>query len=93
LIHNNLLKVHKLKRNYQTIKNGEKIKFLYLKEPNPSGQRVISFLNSLPKEFDLERFVDYNLQFEKSFLDPLKTILNTIGWHHEKVATLEGLFI
>jgi DNA polymerase elongation subunit (family B) len=93
LIHNNLLKVHKLKRNYQTIKNGEKIKFLYLKEPNPSGQRVISFLNSLPKEFDLEQFVDYNLQFEKSFLDPLKTILKTIGWHHEEVATLEGLFI
>ena len=93
LIHNNLLKVHKLTTKYQTIKNGEKIKFLYLKSPNPSGEKVISFLNSLPKEFDLTPFVDYNLQFEKAFLDPLKTILDSVGWNHEEVATLEGLFV
>jgi DNA polymerase elongation subunit (family B) len=93
LIHNNMLKTHKLMNKYQTIKNGEKIKFLYLKSPNPSGDKVISFLNSLPKEFDLTPFVDYNLQFEKAFLDPLKTILDSVGWNHEEVATLEGLFV
>ena len=93
LIHNNLLKTNKLTNKYQTIKNGEKIKFLYLKSPNPSGEKVISFLNSLPKEFDLSPFVDYNLQFEKAFLDPLKTILDSVGWNHEEVATLEGLFV
>ena len=54
---------------------------------------MISFLNSLPKEFDLSPFVDYNLQFEKAFLDPLKTILDSVGWNHEEVATLEGLFV
>jgi hypothetical protein len=75
---------------------GEKVKFTYLKEPNPisgpKGDKVISFVNSLPKELDLHRFVDYNKQFEVAFLDPIMKILTVINWDFEKKSTLESLF-
>ena len=93
LIFNHTIKEHNLTRRYKQIKDGEKIKFIYLKVPNPCGERVVSFSSSLPKEFDLTRFVDYNMQFGKSFLDPLKNILDTIGWDTEKRNTLEDLFV
>jgi len=93
IIHNKLLKDHKLTRKYQIIQEGEKIKFSYLKIPNPVGDTVISMGNTLPKEFDLHRFIDYNMQFEKTFLGPLKDILNCVGWDHEKRNTIEDFFI
>ncbi len=93
LIFNHTLKKENLTRKYKQIKDGEKIKFIYLKVPNTCGERVVSFSSSLPKEFDLTRFVDYNMQFEKSFLEPLKNILDTIGWDTEKRNTLEDLFV
>ena len=81
----------------EKIQQGDKIKFIYLKEPNPiggsRGDKVISFPTKIPKELDLHRFVDYDKQFVKSFLDPLETILGVIGWKSKEVATLEGLFI
>jgi DNA polymerase elongation subunit (family B) len=98
LIYNHYLKKHGLEKKYQTINEGDKIKFLYLKMPNPiCGQygvdQVISFPNSIPKEFELDGFFDYDKQFEKAFLDPLKNILLSVGWSHEKRSTLEGIFI
>jgi len=93
LAYNYLLKRHKLTKKYQTIKSGEKIKFCYLKTPNSSRQNVISSLSTLPAQFDISKFIDYDLQFEKSFLDPLKNILNSIGWGTEKRTTLEEFFI
>ena len=86
-----------MENKYELIQNGDKIKFIYLKEPNPicgiKGDKVISFPTKIPKELDLHRFVDYDKQFVKSFLDPLETILGVIGWKSKEVATLEGLFI
>jgi len=64
LIYNHMLKSKKLTRKYPTIKEGEKIKFVYLKDPNPAGDKVISVIDSLPKEFELEKYIDYNTQFE-----------------------------
>jgi DNA polymerase elongation subunit (family B) len=93
LIYNNLISIHGLQRKYQNITDGEKVKFLYLKEPNPIGERVISFQQTIPQEFDLNGFVDYDLQFQKTFLDPLNTILEKIDWQSEKISTLEDLFI
>ena len=86
-----------LLKKYPLIQDGEKIKFLYLKKPNPVGgicgrDHVISFSSNVPKEFDLDTYINYDLQFEKSFLDPLKTILDAIGWKHERAASLESLF-
>ena len=77
---------------FATIKDGEKVKFTYLIVPNPVGEHVISFQNILPPELDLHRFIDYNKQFEKSFVEPLLTIVNTIGWSLEEHSSLESLF-
>jgi hypothetical protein len=77
---------------YETIKNGEKILFTYLTTPNPINENVISFMNSLPREFDLHRFVDYDMQFDKSFVEPLKTVVNLINWNVEPVASLDSFF-
>jgi len=92
LLYNDALKKYKVTRKYKKIHSGDKIKFLYLKTPNPIGDQVISFVNRIPLEFDLSEFIDYEKQFEKAFLDPLKTILEKIGWDYERRATLEGLF-
>ena len=92
LIYNHYLKKNKLQKKYSLIKDGEKIKFVYLKTPNTAGSTVVSFPGKLPKEFDLNRFIDYTKQFEVSFTEPLQTILNAIGWKLEKEQTLESLF-
>ena len=92
LLYNGLVKKHKLTKKYELIKEGEKIKFIYLKEPNNIQSNIISFTNSLPKEFDLDQYIDYNIQFEKSFLEPLKIILDCIGWKTEASSSLEDFF-
>ena len=81
-----------LDMRYELIKNGEKIHFTYLTMPNPINENVISFTSSLPREFDLHRFVDYDMQFEKSFVEPLKVIVNLINWNVEPVASLDSFF-
>jgi DNA polymerase elongation subunit (family B) len=92
LIYNHLIRKKLLSKSYQMIREGEKVKFVYLKEPNPVRQRVISYLNKLPPEFGLEGFIDYDIQFDKSFVEPLKTILDTIGWSVEEKSSLDSLF-
>jgi len=97
LIYNHHLKQMKLEKKYKKIIEGDKIKYLHLKKPNPFGgingeDQVISFPNTLPKEFELDKYIDSKNQFEKSFIDPLTTILDTIGWSTEKKNTLENLF-
>jgi len=92
LIYNHYIRKNKLQKKYSFIKDGEKIKFVYLKEPNTVGSSVVSFPGKLPKEFDLDRFVNYDKQFEVAFIEPLQTILNAIGWKLEKEQTLESLF-
>ena len=92
LLYNFYIKKNKLTHKYPLIQDGEKIKFVYLKTPNKINENVISFFQTFPKEFGIDKQVDYDLQFEKSFLDPLKVILDTIGWKPEKIATLEFLF-
>ena len=91
LLYNNLLKKNKLKK-YETVQEGDKIKFAYLKEPNPTGDTVIAMLNALPDEFELKPYIDYEKQFSKSFLDPIIGILNVIGWEHERKTNIMGFF-
>jgi DNA polymerase elongation subunit (family B) len=92
LLYNHYLKKMKVDHKYSSIKNGEKIKYCYLKIPNIIGENVISFIQYLPKEFQLDKYIDHDLQFEKAFLQPLKTILNAINWNFEKTASLESFF-
>jgi hypothetical protein len=93
LIYNHMLKSQKLTRKYPTIKEGEKVKFTYLKDPNPAGDKVISILDNLPKEFELEKYIDYDTQFEKAFVEPLKGVLDVIGWDTERRSSLDNFFI
>ncbi len=92
LIYNNLLKIKGLDKKYPEIKEGEKIRYVYLKEPNPTGSNVLSFPHTLPKEFDLHRYIDYNTQFEKSFIKPVESVMETINWKLEEEYTLDAFF-
>lgn len=92
LLYNYYVKEKKLSHKYSIINNGEKIKFCYLKKPNPIHENIISFIQQFPKELNLDKYIDYELQFEKAFLDPLKSILDCIGWEVTKTATLDSFF-
>jgi DNA polymerase elongation subunit (family B) len=92
ILYNHMLKKNNLLKKYETIKDGEKVKFCYMKIPNPVRENVFSILTVLPKEFDLEKYIDYDLQFEKAYLDPLKSIVQMINWTTEQQSTLESFF-
>ena len=92
LLYNKLLKDQSLNLKYEKIQEGDKIKFLYLKEPNSLHENTIAFVTKLPKEFGVNKYVDYDLIFQKAFIDPLENILKPLGWNTEPQATLEDLF-
>ena len=71
LVYNHMIKQKKLDYKYQFIQEGDKIKFVELRQPNPLGCNVISFMGTLPKELDIAKYIDYDSQYEKSFVDPL----------------------
>lgn len=89
LLYNHHLTKMNLHTKYPIIAEGEKIKFVALKMPNPIHENVIGFPSKLPAEFKLEKFVDYNMQFQKAFLSPLETILDAIGWEAEEKVHLD----
>lgn len=92
LIYNKKIKELSLSNKYELITNGTRIKFMYMKLPNPIKENIVAFPGYFPKEFQLERYIDYDLQFQKTFLDPLKMILDSIGWREEEQQTLEDFF-
>ncbi len=92
LLYNNQLEVKKLTKKYEAIRGGDKVKFLYLKVPNPIRENMISFPGVLPKELKLEQYIDYDKQFEKVFLSPIENILEAINWSSEKINTIEDFF-
>lgn len=92
ILYNNFLKNNNLDKKYPLIQEGEKLKFTYLKKQNHFKETVISFPTRLPKEFGLDDFIDYDMQFEKAFVEPIRTILDCIGWTTEKVSTLDDFF-
>lgn len=93
LLYNHYLNKYNLDKKYETINDGEKIKFVYLKKPNPIHETVISCPGGvLPKELNLDKYIDYDMQFVKGYLDPIDAILNVIGWKSEKRNTIEDFF-
>jgi DNA polymerase elongation subunit (family B) len=92
LLYNHHVKMKSLENKYQLLGDGDKIKFCYLKKPNPIHENVISCPSELPKEFGLERYIDYDTQFEKAFLDPIKSITDVLRWDLTDSATLEDFF-
>jgi DNA polymerase elongation subunit (family B) len=92
LVYNHFLRELKLTKRYQVIQEGEKIKFIYLKQPNIFNNNTLAFLSGIPKQLGAEKYIDYDLQFEKSFLEPLDIILSAIDWKTEKVNSIEDFF-
>jgi DNA polymerase elongation subunit (family B) len=92
LLYNDQIKDKALDKKYTPIQNGEKVLFSYLKMPNPIRQNVISFPDYIPPEMNLARYIDYETQFSKTFLDPIEPILDAVGWSVEEKASLEDFF-
>ena len=92
LLYNHYIKEKKLTNKYSLIQNGEKIKFCYLKIPNIIHENIFSFIQDFPKELGLDKYVDHELQFDKAFVEPLRAILDAIGWSVEKTISLESFF-
>lgn len=92
IMYNHTLNEKKLTKSYPLIQEGEKLKFAYLKTPNPIKEDVISFPVRLPKELGLHEYVNYDMQFDKTFIEPIRIIMNCIGWEIEKQSSLESFF-
>ena len=92
ILYNHHTKKNGLDKKYPAIQSGEKIKFVYLKVPNLIQENVFSFIQEFPRELQLEKYVDYETQFNKSFVEPMKIILDAIGWSVEKSVSLESFF-
>ena len=96
LIYNHMIKQKKLTHKYPLIQEGDKIKFVELRQPNPLGCNVISFMGQFPTELDIGKYIDYDTQYEKSFIEPLSFITNNIGWKIDRSfgtqTTLEDFF-
>ena len=92
LLHNHYIKDKGLTHLHQLIRDGDKIKFVYLKKPNPIQEDVISFVGTLPKELNLHNYIDYEKQFEKVFLDAMQIVISPLGWTVEPQASLESFF-
>ena len=96
LVYNFVLKKKGLENKYPLIQEGDKIKFIEVRTPNIYQTSVISFMTRLPKEFDLHNMINYDIMFDKSFVEPLTFILEKIGWNVDRSygtqTTLEHLF-
>ena len=92
MTYNKFLKEKKLLNKYEVIRDGDKIKFTYLRLPNTLRENVVAFPSGLPKEMNLYQYVDYEKQFEKTFMEPLKFILDAMGWSAEEQMTLDAFF-
>jgi len=88
LLYNYYVRKNKITNKYPIIQEGEKIKFIYLKTPNPMMQNCISFFSDIPKELNLDKYIDYQKQFDKCFLEPVKNVLGCIDWDYEKKISL-----
>lgn len=88
LVYNKMLHDKNLTHKYETIKNGDKIKYIYLKEPNPTFGNVIGFKDFLPKEFELEKYFDYTTMYQKSVIRGVEIITEKIGWSVKKINKL-----
>ena len=96
ILYNYLVEKNKLGNKYPNIQEGDKIRFLHMKEPNIYQSSSFSFITYMPAELDLHKFIDYDHQFEKSFVEPLKFITDKINWlidsSYGSQGTLEEFF-
>ena len=89
LMHNHWIEKKGFHGKIKPIENGERIKYIHLKMPNPTREDVFGFIGKLHKDLDIHRHIDKNVMFEKGFIAPLEGILNAIGWEWEQKNTLD----
>jgi DNA polymerase elongation subunit (family B) len=92
LLYNHYTKKMGLDKKYQPIRDGDKIKFVYVQTPNPLQEDIIAFPQELPKEFGLDSYIDYDKMFEKVFLDALQIVIESLGWNTQEQTSLEDFF-
>ena len=92
LIYNHLIQQHNLENKYPVIRDGEKIRYIHMREPNPITNGAMAFPIKLPAEFNLDTYIDWELQWTKSMEEPLMLILRVIDWDTQKRACLDDLF-
>ena len=92
LLHNHHVKKNGLDKEYELIYSGDKIKYVYLMTPNPIRENVFGFKERYPDELGLNKYINYELQFQKTFIEPLNMILKTLNWTDEKVVSLQDFF-
>jgi len=92
LLYNHYTKKMGLDKKYQPIRDGDKIKFVYVQTPNPLQEDIIAFPQELPKEFGLDSYIDYDKMFEKVFLDALQIVIESLGWKTQEQTSLEDFF-
>ena len=92
LLYNHWIKDRGIDKQYREIKAGDKVKFCYLKMPNPIHENIIAFPDYLPPELQLHKYIDYDTQFQKTFLAPVEPIFEAVGWSTEDKQTLEDFF-
>lgn len=90
--YNNYLNKLKLDKRYEKIRDGDKIKYIYLQQPNPLKSNVIAFSNKLPEEFNLHKYIDYNKMWDKVFIEPISSLLECIGYDYKQRNTLDNFF-
>ncbi len=80
ILYNHLIDKQKLENKYPLIQEGDKIRFLHLRQPNVFQSSAFSFMTEVPKELDIVDKIDYDEQYTKSFVEPLKVITEKMGW-------------
>ena len=96
ILYNYLIEKNKLTNKYPNIQEGDKIRFLHLRQPNIYQSTAFSFVTFMPKELDISALIDYDIQFSKAFVEPIRFICNKIQWKIDDSygvqGTLEGFF-
>ncbi len=92
LLYNHLLKKMKLEKQYQSIKEGDKIKFVKLQKPNPIHEVVIAYIDVLPSEFGLHEYIDRYSMFERCFLGPVRKVSDAVGWELKERVSINSIF-
>ncbi len=91
LLYNNIIKERGLDKA-MPISNGDKMKFCYLRVPNPLRENVIGIATTLPRELNLHQYIDYDVQFQKTFYKFMEEVTKLVGWDMEDRATLDSMF-
>ena len=80
LLHNYLIEKNNLENKFPYIQEGDKLRFVHMKEPNIYHASAFSFITTIPKELDIMDKIDYNTQFTKAFVEPLRFITEKMNW-------------